>query len=108
MVGRICWFSSKSGLIYTTLEMLMHACMRDEVVWFALMPVREEQQPASSGVRCCFSSLVNTLSVLALHSLPSSPPVSLPPTPLGESMKVCFISSFCHSMSPVYCFVSLC
>lgn len=71
MVGRICWFSSESGVIYTTLEMLLHACMRDGVVWFALMPVREEQQPAFSGVRCCFSSLINTLSVRALHSLPS-------------------------------------
>lgn len=69
VVGRICWFSSKSGVIYTTLEMLLHACMRDGVVWFALMPLREEQQPASSGVRCCFSSLINTLSVLALSSL---------------------------------------
>lgn len=82
MVGRICWFSSKSGLIYTTLEMLMHACMRDEVVWFALMPVRGEQQPASSGVRCCFSSLVNTLCslppLLTLFS-PVFPP-SLPLT----------------------------
>ena len=71
MVGRICWFSSKSGVIYTTLEMLLHVCMRDGLVRFALMPVRAEQQPAFSGVRCCFSSLVNTLSVLALYSLPS-------------------------------------
>ncbi len=83
MVGRICWFSSESGLIYTTLEMLMHACMRDGEAWLALMSVREEQQPASSGVRCCFSSLVNTLTVLFLQSLVSFflPSLSLYPLP---------------------------
>ena len=36
------------------------------------MPLREEQ-PAFNGFRCCFSSLINTLSVLALHAFPSLP-----------------------------------
>ena len=35
-------------MIYTTLEMLMHACTRDGAVWFALMPVRGEQHPVAS------------------------------------------------------------
>jgi len=74
----------------------MQACMRDGVVWFALMAVREEQQPASSGVRYSFSSLVNTLSVPALHSLPS-PTL----TPLGRYMKMSFNSM---RLFPVYWF----
>lgn len=44
----------------------MHARMRDGVVGFALMAVREEQQPAPSGVRYRSRCLVNN----ALHSLP--------------------------------------
>lgn len=74
----------------------MHACMRDGVLWFALMPVRKEQQSASSGIRCCFSFLVNTLSVLALNPLPSSLP------PLGGCIKKLFLSPSLL----FYCFAS--
>ena len=54
-MGRICWFSSESAVIYTALEMLLPcACVRDGVERFALMPVREEQQPASNSFACRF------------------------------------------------------
>ena len=79
-MGRICWFSSTSGVIYTTLEMLLHVCMRDGVVWLALMPVRDEQQPASSGVRCCCSSLINTNKHYSCPPLLTLVSPVLPPT----------------------------
>lgn len=69
MEGRICWFSNKSAVIYTTLEMLLHVCQRDgDGARFALMPPRE-QQSASSGVKCCRrSSLINTHKQLPFTS----------------------------------------
>lgn len=33
VVGRICWFSSEGGVIYTAWEMWMHAWVRDEGLW---------------------------------------------------------------------------
>lgn len=72
------------------------------------MPVRE--QSAFSGVRCCFSCLINTLF---LPSTPNTlfiffyPCLPLSPIPLGGGMQISFISPFCHSVPPVYWFIFL-
>lgn len=105
MVGRICWFSSKSDVIYATLEMLLRVCMRDGAVWFALMPLREEQ-PAFNGFRCCFSSLINTVCSCPplLFSLFLSSPLTS--TSADISMQIRFTYPLCHCLSAVRYFLN--